>query len=36
MKEYYEKPTDFILPEYSGRIYKHEWDMDLILKSFML
>ena len=28
MKEYCEKPADFVLAEYSGRIYKHEWDMD--------
>lgn len=28
MKEYCEKPADFILPEYSLKIYKDEWDMD--------
>ena len=28
MKEYCTKETEFILPEYSGKIYKHEWDMN--------
>lgn len=30
MKEYCEKPTDYTLPEYSGKIYKHEWDMNFL------
>lgn len=30
MKKYCEKLADFILPEYSGRIYKHEWDIDYL------
>jgi len=41
MKKYCEKKTDFVLPEYSGKICKHEWDMDFLdrkpqLKRFML
>lgn len=32
-KEYCEKPADFILPEYSGKIYKHEWDIDYLDKK---
>lgn len=40
MKNYCEKKTDFVLPEYSGKICKHEWDMDLLdrkpqLRKFM-
>ena len=40
MKKYCEKKTEFILPEYSGKICKHEWDMDLLdrrpeLRRFM-
>ena len=30
MKEYCEKKTDFISPEYSGKICKHEWDMNFL------
>ena len=30
MKEYCTKETEFILPEYSGKIYKHEWDMNFL------
>lgn len=30
MKKYCEKKTEFVLPEYSGKICKHEWDMDLL------
>ena len=30
MKEYYEKKTDFISPEYLGKICKHEWDMNFL------
>ena len=40
MREYCEKPADFVLPEYSGKIYKHEWDMSYLdrkpqLRKFM-
>lgn len=30
MKDYCTKETEFILPEYSGKIYKHEWDMNFL------
>ena len=30
MKDYCIKETEFILPEYSGKIYKHEWDMNFL------
>ncbi len=30
MKKYCGKASEFILPEYSGKIYKHEWDMDFL------
>ena len=30
MKEYCTKESEFILPEYSGKIYKHEWDMNFL------
>ena len=30
MKEYCGKASEFILPEYSGRICKHEWDIDFL------
>ena len=38
--ESFEEKTEFILPEYSGKICKHEWDMDLLdrrpeLRRFM-
>ena len=34
------KKTDFVLPEYSGKICKHDWDMDFLdrkpqLKKFI-
>lgn len=30
MKEYCTKESEFILAEYSGKIYKHEWDMNFL------
>ena len=30
MKDYCTKESEFILPEYSGQIYKHEWDMNFL------
>ena len=30
MKSYCTKESEFILPEYSGKIYKHEWDMNFL------
>lgn len=30
MKEYCGKQVEFILPECSGKISKHEWDIDFL------
>ena len=30
MKYYYTKKSEFILPEYSGKIYTHEWDLNFL------
>nr|ULD15942.1 hypothetical protein [Cylindrotheca closterium] len=30
MRKYCEKPIDFISPEYSGKLYNHEWDMSYL------
>lgn len=30
MKDYCTKESEFILPEYSGKNYKHEWDMNFL------
>ena len=30
MKKYCTKDSDFISVEYSGKIYKHEWEIDFL------
>lgn len=33
MKDYYTKESEFISEEYSGKIYKHEWDMNFLYRK---